>query len=97
MTHVVATKEILDIIQSMRDNKELMSMLEKEDARLKMLLYKLMGETEEAITEDGELVCTWKYSNDTQYFDVKEFKEMSPDVYEMFAKTRPGARRLVIK
>lgn len=85
---------IIDELKNLREHKK---QVEKREEDLKQQLYNHMQENEEAITEDGEILATWKYSADSQYFDTERFKKESPELFEEFVLTRPGSRRLVIK
>ncbi len=97
MKPFVVNSHIQECLSKIREIKEQIAELVKKEDKYKQQLYKEVGENEEIITDDGEILATWKYSADTQVFDTKEFKESSPEIYDLFLKTRPGARRLVIK
>lgn len=94
ITSTIHIRTILDELRSLRDHKK---QVIKREEDLKQRLYNHMNEHEEVITEDGEILATWKYSAYSQYFDTERFQKDSPHLYEQYIATRPGTRRLVIK
>lgn len=62
---------------------EQIKVLSEEQDKLKDDIKAVMGETEEMKTK--KYIITWvKYV--TQRFDSKKFKELHPDMYNVFAK-----------
>jgi hypothetical protein len=95
---VLSTPEIDLIIKQLRDNRELAKELKKEEEKLKQKLYNHMNEHDELVCpETGLVMVTWKYTNDTWYFNADKFHEDHLTLYNQYKELRPGSRRLIIK
>jgi hypothetical protein len=97
MGNVIATYELSLIYDELKALKEQKRVLEAKEELLKQQLYNQMLDNENLITDDGELLLTWKYTADTFYLDTKALAEENPDTYNAYTKIREGARRLVLK
>ena len=82
-----------DLKRSTKEKKEAVAYYEK----LKQELYNRINEHDRVVTQDGEVLLTWKYAKDTSFFDLEAFKAAYPSLYNDFVKTRPGSRRLDLK
>lgn len=49
------------------------------------------------ITNDGEVIITWKLSMPYEYFDSKLFRAEQKELYQQYVSQRPGSRRFLIK
>lgn len=97
-SYMLSTVEIALIIKQLRDNRELAKELKKEEEQLKQKLYNHMNEHEELVChETGQVMATWKYSNDTQWFNGGKFQIDHRDLYDQYKELRPGSRRLILK
>jgi len=63
----------------------------------KLEIMKVLGEKEELIDVNEDVLVTWKKSKDTQVFDKKKFAEEQPDIYNKYLINRDGSRRFVVK
>ena len=97
MGNIVATEDIRVIYTQMKEIKEAQRVLKAQQERLEQMLYNVMLDNENLVTDDGELLLTWKYTRDTFYLDTKRLAEENPDTYNAYTNIRPGHRRLDLK
>lgn len=97
MGNIVATQDTRYIYTQLKALDERKRQLKAEEDALKQALHNAMLDHENLVTEDGELLLTWKYSADTFYLDVKALAQENPDTYNAYTRIREGARRLLLK
>ena len=61
---------------------------ERHYAKIQQVIKSKMGDSEVALTPDGERVATWKVSTRTSV-DTKRLKEEEPKIAEKFSRTTP--------
>lgn len=69
---------------------------DEADARRKALrarVIELVGNSEYA-TVNGDVILTYRTSKDSEVLDTDRFKREAPEIFELYKKTRPGARVL---
>lgn len=97
MKTVNEASEIIKVLENIKMCKSWVKHYEKEQEKYTQELYNLVNEEEELISEDGEILATWKYASDGKRFNLARFKEEFPMVYEKYSEVQPGSRRLIIK
>lgn len=94
----IMTNGLIDaVLFGIENVKAQIKELEGQKEKLYQELYNHMNEHEELISEDGEVLCTWKYAEDSEVFDTKRFLATYPDLHRKFLIKRPGTRRMLIK
>lgn len=97
MATMQTNEDINFIVAQLKHMKERRKVLDKEEEKLKQKLYNLVNEHDEIVTEDGEVILTWKYTNDTKYLNAKKFESEHPELYNQYMELRAGHRRLELK
>lgn len=97
MKPIQSNEEIDAIVERLYNLRLHKKQVAKEEDNLMQLIYNYMNEHEELVSQDGEVLLTWKYSKDSEYFDVKRFAIDNAETYNKYITSREGARRLVIK
>lgn len=97
MATMTTTEDINFVVAQLKHMKERRKKLDREEALLKQKLYNLVNEHDEIVTEDGEVIFTWKYTADMQYLDTNKFQADHPELYNEYMLFRSGYRRLEIK
>jgi hypothetical protein len=97
MSHIIANEDCEEIISKIRLIKIQQKYWADEYKKYTQYLYGHMGEHDEAVTQDGEVLASWKYSSDYKTFNLESFKENEPEAYEKYVVNREGVRRLVLK
>lgn len=97
MSISIANNEIVELVARLKEIKTVRKQLEKEEGKLRAKLELHMGSKERLITEDGEELLTWAYSNPVKVFDSKRFQVECPGIYESFVIERDPIRRLTVK
>ena len=92
-----ATKEIEALVQDLKNLRTLMKQLKMQEDSIIGKIGAFMQENEELMTDDGEILLTWKYTKDIEYFNAKKLLEENEALYNSFMDIRPGHRRLEIK
>ena len=92
-----ATKEIEALVQDLKNLRTLMKQLKIQEDGIIGKIGAFMQENEELMTDDGEILLTWKYTKDIEYFNAKKLLEENEALYNSFMDIRPGHRRLEIK
>lgn len=97
MTVIVVKDDVAFLLGELTRIREHKKQLLKQEEVLMQKLYNVVGEHDEMVSEDGQILGTWKYSSDSDYFDHKRFQAEEPILFNEYLATRPGSRRLVIK
>lgn len=92
-----ANEEIATLVQDLKNLRALMKQLKNQEDTIISKLGVFMQENEELMTEDGEILLTWKYTKDIQFFNAKRLLDEDEVLYNEFLDIRPGHRRLEIK
>ena len=71
MGNVIATADIKVIYTQLKEIEEYKRQIKAQEDLLKQMLHNVMLDNENLVSEDGELLLTWKYCADTFYLDVK--------------------------
>lgn len=88
----VAAREV----ERLREVKEDIAALEKEEKMLTERLQLVMGDAD-TLTVEGNVVATWKSSKPSARFDSKRFKAEHSDLYQSYCVTADGSRRFILK
>lgn len=83
-------------VERLREVKEDIAALEKEEKMLTERLQLVMGDAD-TLTIDGVAVATWKSSKPSARFDTKRFKAEHSDLYQAYCATADGTRRFLLK
>lgn len=94
---MTADKEIAKLVEDLRNLKALQKQMKKQEESIIRKLALLMQENEELITDDGEIMLTWKWTKESEMFDSLRFKEENPDIYSKYIKQKSAYRRLELK
>lgn len=97
MNSLIADNKVIELIERLKEIKAMSQSLKKEEDKIKVKLNLLMLDREELITEDGELLMTYKATKDVEYFDMTRFKFECPELYKAFIELRAGSKRIVLK
>lgn len=92
-----ATKEIEALVRDLKNLRTLMKQLKIQENGIIGKIGAFMQENEELMTDDGEILLTWKYTKDVQFFNAKRLLDEDEVLYNEFLDIRPGYRRLEIK
>ena len=94
---IVTTDAIDQVIESLKSIKDLKKQMLKQEESLLQVLYNHMKENDQLISEDGEIILTWKYTEEIEFFDNRKLKSEDEELYNKYKAMRPGHRRLMIK
>lgn len=92
-----ATKEVEELVRDLKNLRTLMKQLKNQEEAIIGKISVFMQENEELMTDDGEILLTWKYTKDVQFFNAKRLLDADEVLYNEFLDIRPGYRRLEIK
>lgn len=93
---VEATIEIAMQLNQLREIKQQIAALEKEEESLAEGIKIFMADAE-ILTGNGEALATWKSAKDALTFDRKKFQAENPGLYAQYCETVPGSRRFLLK
>lgn len=93
----IANDEVAELVRDLKNLRALMKQMKNQEDSIISKLGAYMQENEELITIDGEVLLTWKFTQDIAYFDAKKLLLEDENLYNQFISIRPGHRRLVIK
>jgi YqaJ-like viral recombinase domain len=91
-----ATLEVAQYCQALKEVREQIKQLGKDEARLKFHIQEFMQQASELYYAD-RLICTWRNDADGMRLDKDLLKATRPDIYEEFSTPHDGARKLLIK
>jgi len=94
---VVSNAQVENVILALKEIKEQIKKLEKQEESATVLLQNYMQNKTAIITPYNETLVTWKANKASKSFDSKLFAQAMPDVYEKFIVDKPGARRFLVK
>lgn len=90
-TSIEANGAIADAVSDLREVKQQIKDLEKDESRLKMRVGKFIGDNT-SLVYDGKSIATWTAQN-SRRLDTDRLKMEAPDIYQRFSKT--GASRVL--
>lgn len=93
----IATEDILEAVEKLKDVKESIKALEKDKATYEASIKMMMADAETLLDANGMTLATWKNNKDSVKFDEKAFAQAQPETYKQFQKTTAGARILRLK
>lgn len=99
LKHVFATPEVIFAAQQLAavkaSAKQFGGALEEHELTIKTF----MGDAADLIDEvTGDTIATWRSpATDKTEFDEAAFQEAHPDLYAEFVRSKPGARRFLLK
>lgn len=94
---VVATAEINDLIDELASVKVDEVQLQERKQAIEDKIKVYMGQNENLLNLSGKISITWKCSNPSRRFDLKELMEKRPEIYEEFLKEGSASRRFLMK
>lgn len=95
---VVASPDVLDLVNGLKAIKEQKKDLEQREAETKNKIALFMREHEAlASPYDGSYILTWKHTKDSEHFNKEIFKKEHPALYNEYLFKYHGARRFVLK
>ncbi len=94
---VVATKDIIKAIETLKTLRGTMAYLEEQEKRLKDKIACHMLDKAQLITDDGEVIATWAMSSSSKRFNEKAFRAEHGELYQKYIEEREGNRRFLIK
>ena len=80
---IIAGSQISDMIASYREIQEEIKAKEKIGEEIKLMIQKIMQDTERIIDAEGKKLISWK-SQVRENLDIKKMKEEIPKVYEKY-------------
>ena len=94
---IKADEELIQATQELKNLKE----QEKELARLKLdkenQIKVSMGEYESLVTQNGEVIVTWKSDRSRQVLDAKKLEKENEDIYQKYLTTKEANRVFWVK
>ena len=93
---MLATQEVMDVVEELQDISAEEKALKARKEELKAQIQMTMRDCE-AVLYDGKPVITWKAARSSQKFDAKRFKAENSDIYNNYLTEVSGSRRFLIK
>jgi len=93
---MLATQEVMDVVEELQDIAKEEKALKARKEELKAQIQMTMRDCE-AVLYDGKPVITWKAARASQKFDAKRFKSENQNLYSDYLTEVPGSRRFLIK
>ena len=93
---MLATQEVMDVVEELQDIAQEEKALKARKEELKAQIQMTMRDCE-AVIYDGKPVITWKAARASQKFDAKRFKAENQELYNDYLTEVPGSRRFLIK
>jgi len=93
---MLATQEVMDVVEELQDIAAEEKALKARKEELKVQIQMTMRDCE-AVLYDGKPVITWKAARASQKFDAKRFKAENQDLYNDYLTEVAGSRRFLIK
>ena len=93
---MLATQEVMDLVEELQDIAQEEKALKARKEELKAQVQMTMRDCE-AVIFDGKPVITWKAARASQRFDAKRFKAENADLYNDYLTEVAGSRRFLIK
>lgn len=78
--------EDIQLVDHLFEIRAELGRLEKQESEIKGMIGNRMGDADTVVTEDGEIVLTWK-TVERRTFDKDSFREQHPALYDKFQKT----------
>jgi len=94
---VTATAAALDCVQKLAAIKTGIGAQQIVKALLETEIKAHMGEASELVTEDNELIATWRNTKPRMSFDKKKFQAERGDLYKEYCTEGKSSRRFSIK
>lgn len=94
---VFASKEIEDLVISLRLLRKELDIFEQNEKEVKRKIMEFMGNSDTLRALDGETLVTWKYARPAQRFDAQALEKDQPDIYKQYLKSGDSSRRFLIK
>lgn len=99
---VTANDDIMRACLQLKELKETSKDIATQIKDLEASVKMFFGDAESLITPDSNpakptVIATWKAAKDSQKFNVDEFKENEPEMYQSYLETVPGTRRFLLK
>lgn len=94
---IMATEEIIEQINRLKDIKEQSKLFEKEQKEIEGNLKLFFEDAESIVDAGGKTLATWKSPKPSMTFDKKRFESENPELYNSYCKESQGARRLLVK
>ena len=95
--YIVASDEIKEKTERLKEIKQRMKEDEKEEEKLKNDIKPFIKDAEGLTDSAGNKLITWKKTSGSAKFNQKSFKEQYPELFEQFVFKSKGSRRLLIK
>ncbi len=92
-----ADREAEQTAYQLKNVKAKIKELEAAEEALTVALQRRLGASEQLVTVDGNILCTWKSSKPSKRFSSDLFKSSMPDLYDKYVVEQPGSRRFLIK
>lgn len=93
----LAAAEDIQNANELASVKKQIKELEDQQAVLEMSLKSKMKESDDLITEEGDIIATWKNSKGRSTFDHKRFKEDHPDLHDDYLRSGSSFRTFRLK
>lgn len=88
------TQQTVNLYKKLKQEKEI---IEKQLSRLKDEIFEQMGSAVTLVSEDGELLATWKWSKPVKRLDTKRLKDEMPLIYSQFCAPGEPVRSFLVK
>jgi predicted phage-related endonuclease len=95
--NIMATQETHEIAEKLYWIKDAIAKAKDQQAVLEMAIKGEMQEAATLISEDGEILATWKSSKPRATFNSKKLKAECPEIYEQFLEIGKPARTFRLK
>lgn len=96
-TKVTAEPNVAAAVVQAANVKATIKALEEYSEALAGAIQSQMQDAAELVSDEGDLLATWKNVNGIRRFNVAKFKEVHPTLYEMFLSEPAPQRRFLLK
>lgn len=94
---VIADREAVYAVETLRDLNAQAKRLDESIERYKADIMRALGESDTLIDDAGNVLCTWKAAKPAMRLDSKALQAAHPDIYSQYLKAGEVSRRFLIK
>ena len=94
---VVATPELMEAVEQLREIKAKGKLQKSEQGELEEELKMAIGDAEKLVDANGVTLATWKQAKGSTKFDERAFSDAEPDLYAKYLRPVAGSRRFLLK
>jgi hypothetical protein len=92
-----AGKELIQSIEELKSIKAEEKEIAKSRLEAENKVKASMGNNESLVTENGDLLATWKNGKSRQVLDSKKLEQENEGIYQQYLATKEASRMFLVK